>query len=382
MFIRRVVLRDFRSYHRAELDLDPGLISLVGPNAVGKTNLLEAIYFAATGASPRTARDTDLIRFGAEACYVRLEWEDPALGKRAIEMACHRRHGKALRIDGRKRQRLADLHGVLPLVYFAPDALALIKHGPAARRAFLDRLLAQLSPRYAAQLQEYQRVLLQRNELLREIRAGRAPAALLEAWDEPLVTRGLEIRRRRRQVLQRLAPLVDAAARELGGGGDPVELMYRPGDEGGEGSDEAGVAAEDSTPALERLRAHEIARGVTLWGPQRDDFQVLVAGRDARAYASQGQQRSLVLALKLAEVTLIRELTGRTPVLLLDDVLSELDHQRRERLLASVTACDQVLLTATEAPAGAARVIRLPLNAAGDDAAIAGTGTSGGEGTA
>ncbi|PZN11132.1 MAG: DNA replication/repair protein RecF [Bacillota bacterium] len=382
MFIRRVVLRDFRSYHRAELDLDPGLIALVGPNAVGKTNLLEAIYFAGTGGSPRTARDTDLIRFGAEACYVRLEWEDPALGKRVIEMACHRRHGKALRIDGRKRQRLADLHGVLPLVYFAPDALALIKHGPALRRAFLDRLLVQLSPRYAAQLQEYHRVLLQRNELLREVRAGRAAASLLEAWDEPLVTRGLEIRRWRRKILQRLAPLVDAAARDLGGGGDPVALMYRLGDEGGEGTEETGVATEGSPPALERLRPQEIARGVTLWGPQRDDFQILIGGRDARAYASQGQQRSLVLALKLAEVTLLRELTGRTPVLLLDDVLSELDHQRRERLLASVTACDQVLLTATEPPDAAARVIRLPLDAARSAATVAGDGTGGREGTA
>lgn len=379
MFIRRLVLRDFRSYHHAELDLDPGLITLVGPNAVGKTNLLEAVHFAATGSSPRTARDTDLIRFGADACYVRLEWDDPTYGNRTIEIACHRQLGKALRIDGRKRQRLAELHGLLPVVYFAPDALALIKHGPAARRAFLDRLLVQLSPRYAVQLQEYQRVLLQRNELLREIRAGRAAPALLEAWDEPLVARGLEIRRQRQRILERLAPLVDRAARELGGGDDPVQLVYRPG-VGEEGNEAAGAAADATrVPALDRLRAQEIARGVTLWGPQRDEFQILLGGRDARVYASQGQQRTLVLALKLAEVAVIREITGRTPVLLLDDVLSELDRRRRERLLAAVAACEQVFLTATDPPEIAARVIRLPLPAAGGGEAPRTGGTGSGD---
>ena len=396
MVIRRLVLRDFRSYERADLDLGPGLTAFVGPNAVGKTNLLEAVYFAATGASPRTARDTDLIRVGAGVCYVRVEWDDPLAGRRTIEIACHRQQGKALRIDGRKRQRLADLYGQLPVVYFAPETLALIKHGPAARRAFLDHLLIQLDPGYAARLQEYQRILAQRNQLLREIRAGRASTALLAIWDEPLHQRGTAIRRRRAEVLARLEPLVAAAARRLGAGGawgeGAVRLLYvtgdgeepaadpqagagpggvaaggaGPGDGPGSGDPAGGaaLAAEPAATASERYR-EEIARGVTLWGPQRDEFRVFLDGRDARVFASQGQQRSLVLALKLAEVELMRAELGRAPVLLLDDVLSELDGRRRELLLEAVGGTPQVLLTATEEPAipagVQARVVSLPL---------------------
>ena len=365
MVVHRVVLRQFRSYEQATLDLEPGLVLLTGPNGIGKTNLLEAIHFAATGRSPRTARDADLIRHGAPLAYVRVEWSDPVAGRRQVEMAVHRQQGKALRLDGRKRHRLADLHGALPVVYFAPESLALVKAGPGTRRAFLDDLLLQVEPGYGQLLQDYQRALVQRNQLLREIRAGRASPALLAIWDEPLYRHGQEVRQRRRRLLDELAPRAAAAARRVEAGGalgpGELQLAYRTGD-----PPLAGAPVEAASPAdLEAFHPDEVARGVTLWGPQRDDFSLCLDGQDARAFASQGQQRALALALTLAEVDLIRARLGRWPVLLLDDVLSELDARRRRHLLQAVAPLPQVILTATDEPEWpegvAARVIRLPL---------------------
>ncbi|HEY8551901.1 MAG TPA: DNA replication/repair protein RecF [Thermaerobacter sp.] len=414
MVVRRVVLRQFRSYDEAALELEPGLTLLVGPNGVGKTNLLEAIHFAATGRSPRTVREAELIRAGAAACYVRLEWDDPVAGRRTVEIALHRQRGKALRLDGRPRRRLADLHGALPVVYFAPETLALVKGGPAARRDFLDRLLLQVLPGYGALLNDYHRVLAQRNQLLRDIRAGRAAASLLAIWDEPLVRHGTAIRRRRRELVDELAPLVTAAAARIGVGGAKgagvVELVYVVGDAlpRGHGSGAERRDPETGTPpasppgAVAEGGGHptdaadppeprpatapgegevaprepvpdpreEVLRGTTLWGPQRDDVAVRLDGWDARAFASQGQQRALALALTLAEVELIRRRLGRWPVVLLDDVLSELDGRRRRQLLASLADLPQVIVTATDEadwPEGPRpRVIALPL--AGSDA--------------
>lgn len=365
MVIRRVVLRQFRSYEQATLELEPGLALLVGPNGIGKTNLLEAIHFAATGRSPRTAKDADLIRHRALLAYVRVEWDDPVAGRRLVEMALHRQEGKALRLDGRKRHRLADLHGALPVVYFAPESLALVKAGPAARRAFLDDLLFQVAPGYAQVLQDYQRTLAQRNQLLRDIRAGRAPVSLLAIWDEPLYRHGLGVRRRRRQLLDELAPLAAAAARRVGAGGaagpGELELAYLVAEPQG-----LGEGGEVGSPeALAAFHREEVARGTTLWGPQRDDFALRLDGQDARAFASQGQQRALALALTLAQVELIHRRLGRWPVLLLDDVLSELDGRRRRHLLEAVTSLPQVILTATDEPewpeGTAVRIIPLPL---------------------
>ncbi|QBS37101.1 DNA replication and repair protein RecF [Thermaerobacter sp. FW80] len=416
MVVRRVVLRQFRSYEQATLELEPGLTLLVGPNGVGKTNLLEAIHFAATGRSPRTPRDAELIREGAAACYVRLEWDDPVAGRRSVEVAFHRERGKALRLDGRPRRRLADLHGALPVVYFAPETLALIKGAPAARRDFLDRLLVQVVPGYGALLNDYHRVLAQRNQLLRDIRAGRAAASLLGIWDEPLLRHGTAIRRRRRDLVDELAPMVAAAAARIGAGGahgpGKVEMVYVVGDAvpagGGPGAGDgdarptgpaatgpAGAAAGGGPPAPApeepgdagmgppaagegEVAPHgplpdpreELLRGTTLWGPQRDDVVLRLDGRDARAFASQGQQRALALALVLAEVELIRRRLGRWPVVLLDDVLSELDGRRRRQLLARLAGLPQVIVTATEEtdwPEGPRpRVIALPLG--GSDA--------------
>ncbi|ADU50128.1 DNA replication and repair protein RecF [Thermaerobacter marianensis DSM 12885] len=394
MVIRRVVLRQFRSYERATLELEPGLTLLVGPNGIGKTNLLEAIHFAATGRSPRTSRDADLIRNGEPVCYVRVEWDDPVAGRRAVEMAYHREQGKALRLDGRKRRRVADLHGALPVVYFAPESLALVKAGPAARRDYLDRLLVQVVPGYGPLLHDYQRVLAQRNQLLREIRAGRAAASLLAIWDEPLLRHGTALRRHRQALLDELAPLVAAAAARVEAGGavgpGEVKLGYLAGDGPGDaahepGREEPSGAPEEAgdpgqraagvPPSLAAWHREEIARGTTLWGPQRDDFAILLDGRDARAFASQGQQRALALALTLAEVHLIHRRLGRWPVLLLDDVLSELDARRRRHLLETVAGLPQVIVTATDEPAWpegmTPRVVPLPLPAAGRPGAAA-----------
>lgn len=343
----------FRNYADETVALGPGLNVVSGPNAQGKTNLLEAIATAALTRSPRASSSAELLRWGSDAALVSTRVRRPD-APATLELRLQR-HGdqgtvtRTLSVDGSPRPARAVL-GVCPVVLFWPEDLLLVKGAPEGRRRLLDVVVAQTDPRAAAEMVRYRRVLDQRNALLRQVRQGQASPAPLPGFTQELARSAGSVVVARMRLVEALSPLAAAALGEISDGREEVALRYRP--EGLDG-DLPTTAEEASARLLEALdgrRGEELARGVTVAGPHRDDVDILLDGRPARAAASQGQQRSLVLACKLAEVRHLMAVLGIAPVLLLDDVLSELDAHRRARLLSALGAGThlQTVLTTTD----------------------------------
>jgi DNA replication and repair protein RecF len=359
--LEHLLLQDFRSFDRLDLTLTGQVNVFVGNNAEGKTNALEAVYLLATGRSHRAVRDRDLVRWGAEAYRVSGRFTRPT-GALQVEMAFSTRGQKVLRLNGVPKRRLSEIIGQARVVLFAPEDLELVKGSPEIRRRYIDLQLAQVSPAYYHHLAAYHRVLQQRNRLLKN--GAQADETGLEAWDDKLVEHGAEVIRRRRLALARISPWAREAQRQVSGGEEELAISYQSslsGDAGQSGRDpESEIAAEDEVGAepleeiarafhrrLERLRVAEQERQVTLVGPHRDDLGLRVNGQEARRFASQGQQRTVALALKLAEVEHLKTDDGDPPLLLLDDVLSELDERRRGLLLQTVGRV-QTIITGTD----------------------------------
>jgi len=331
--------RDFRNYERFDAPLAGRLTVIVGPNGAGKTNLLEAIYFGCTGRSPRTANDRDLVRRGAPAARVTVSTEDHDAAAHTLEAAFEPGEPKRLTIDGSPVENLWSTP-LRPLVsVFLPDRLDLVKGAPAGRRAHLDQLVAALWPARGDIRQAYSRALAQRNALLARIRAGAATAATLDAWDAELARHGADLIAIRAEALELLAPHFSARARDLG---LPLaaEVAYRP-------RSRANGAAELAAELAER-RAGDLERGFTVHGPHRDDLRLLHGGETLRDLGSQGQQRVGLLALLFAERDVLAQLRDRPPLMLLDDVMSELDAGRRALLSQLLREGGQGVLTATE----------------------------------
>jgi DNA replication and repair protein RecF len=328
----------FRNLGAAELGLAAGVTLLHGPNGAGKTNLLEALYLALAGRSCRTRSEREMVAFGAPLARAEAVVEDDGERRRflcSVDRAQGRRHlvnGSPATPDS-AAQRPA-------MAVFMPDRLTLVKGPPAARRAHLDGFVAALHPARAEARRRYARALAQRNALVGRIRAGSAGASSLDAWDAELAAAGIELIETRVAAVARLAPLFASAAAELGLGGN-AELAYRP-------RSEARDAGELQAELAER-RDSDIARGFSGHGPHLDELAILVAGRAARRYASQGQQRAALLALLFAERDALVAGERTLPLLLLDDVTSELDPERRDLLGGRLMAGGgQALLTATE----------------------------------
>ncbi len=373
--IGRLRLYNFRNYAALEMELGPGLNVLVGENAQGKSNLLEAVATLALTRSPRAGSPAELLRWGSEEAAVDAELTGPS-GSEKLGLRL-RRQGVAAGVTadvprGRvvRASLLADrpvpartILGRCPVILFWPDDLQLIKAGPDARRRQLDTLLCQLDVLAADELARYRRVLEQRNALLRRLGASAGNHAELGAFDEALVRHGARVQAARRRLVSGLAPLAAAAMTSLSGGRDELRLRYRAHaapEEDGDGGDVEEIASR-LAEALRARRADELGRGMTLVGPHRDDLDYLVDGRSARSTASQGQQRTAVLAAKLAELRYARERSGRLPLLLLDDVLSELDPRRGAQLLGSLDEEGellQTLITSTDQPALGSRPAR------------------------
>ncbi|TMD92519.1 MAG: DNA replication/repair protein RecF [Chloroflexi bacterium] len=343
----------FRNYADETVALGPGLNVVSGPNAQGKTNLLEAIATAALTRSPRASSSAELLLWGADAAQVTARVRRPD-GPTTLELRLQRSGGqdtlvRTLRVDGSPRPARAVL-GVCPVVLFWPEDLLLVKGAPEGRRRLVDVVVAQTDARAAAEMVRYRRVLDQRNALLRQVRLGQASPAPLPGFTQELARAAGIVLIARLRLVEALAPLAAAALREISDGREEVGLRYRA--EGLEGPlpTTPEEAAARLVVALDGRHAEELARGVTVAGPHRDDVDILLDERPARAAASQGQQRSLVLACKLAEVRHLTALLGMAPVLLLDDVLSELDARRREHLLAALGAGThlQTVLTTTD----------------------------------
>jgi DNA replication and repair protein RecF len=334
-----LTLRDFRGYGDAEVTLGAGVTVVSGPNGAGKTNLLEAIYFGCTGRSCRTTNERELVRFSASAARVVVSAQSDD-GRHELAVGFEPGHPKRMQIDGAPVERLLDvLHRPLVSV-FLPDRLELIKGAPALRRAHIDQVVAALWPARVGTRRAYAQALAQRNALISRIRSGRGSRSALGAWDAQLARHGVELMADRARSLDELSgPFVRISA-ELGLGGEP-SLAYRP---RSRAPDADALAAE----LAERVDG-DVDRGFTTHGPHRDDLVMLRAGRDLRAYGSQGQQRLALLALLLAERDAIASTRATPPVMLLDDVMSELDLDRRRALVELLRAgAGQAVITTTD----------------------------------
>jgi DNA replication and repair protein RecF len=336
--VTRLSLRDFRSYEAAELRPGPGLTVITGRNGAGKTNLLEALYFACTGRSCRTANEREVVRFGEHLTRLELEARDER-GAHAITVGFQPGETKRLRVDGAPVDRLTDSDARPLVAVFLPDRLELILGAPALRRAHVDQVVAALWPARAATRREYSSALAQRNALIAAVRAGRASRGSLPAWDAALARHGVALMRDRAEVVGRLSGRFAAHAEALGLEGG-AELAYRPRSRAADADELAAELAERTDGDLER--------GFTGHGPHRDDLSLRRAGRELRSYGSRGQVRLGLLALLLAEREELASERGAAPLLLLDDVMSELDAARRGRLVDVLRAGGQSVVTATE----------------------------------
>jgi DNA replication and repair protein RecF len=339
MVVRRLRLRDFRSYARTDVELGPGLTVVHGPNGAGKTNLLEALYFGCTGRSCRTSNEREVVRFDAATTRVEVELTDAAGRGHALAVGFTPGDTKRLQADGVLVERLVDVE-MRPLVcVFMPDRLELVKGPPALRRSHIDQVIAASWPARSATRRAYARALAQRNALVAGIRAGRASRASLPAWDAELARQGIALRDDRAAVVDLLAPRFTALAAELGLGGG-AELRYRP-------RSRAADAAELAEELAARVES-DLERGFTGHGPHRDDVALLRDGRELRAYGSQGEQRLALLALLLAEREALAEARNAVPLMLLDDVMSELDPDRRGMLADLLRGGGQSVITTTD----------------------------------
>ena len=337
MWVSQLQLTNFRNYARLQLQPDAGLCVLKGDNAAGKTNVLESIFLCAIGRSHRTTRDAELIREAQQFGVVQLSLHTRG-GTRSISCKLMAGERKRVLIDGTALSRSGELLGCLNVVMFAPEDLMLVKGGPGERRRFLDMEISQLRPAYYYTLQQYNVALKQRNALLK----AEAETALLEPWDEQLSRLGAAITAERAQFLSELGGIASRLHVQLSGGRETLLLAYQPNLPDAEPDRLAAAMRERLFDALERDRF----RGSTSVGPHRDDVAMALDGSDVRVYGSQGQQRTVVLSLKLSELQIMRQLRGESPVLLLDDVFSELDRRRQRMLLDAVQGC-QTFLTCT-----------------------------------
>ncbi|MBT2394635.1 DNA replication/repair protein RecF [Streptomyces sp. ISL-100] len=351
MHVTHLSLADFRSYARVEVPLDPGVSVFVGANGQGKTNLVEAVGYLASLGSHRVSSDAPLVRMGAERAVIRAAVTQ---GERQqlVELELNPGRANRARINRSSQVRPRDVLGIVRTVLFAPEDLALVKGDPGERRRFLDELITARSPRMSRVRSDYERVLKQRNTLLKSAAMARRHGgrsmdmSTLDVWDQHLAQVGAELLAQRLDLIATLQPMTDKAYEQLAPGGGPVLLEYRS-------SVGEGVGAVRSREelyglliaALADARKQEIERGVTLVGPHRDDLVLKLGQLPAKGYASHGESWSFALSLRLASYDLLRS-EGNEPVLVLDDVFAELDARRRERLAELVAPGEQVLVTA------------------------------------
>lgn len=340
MIIKNLTLHNFRNYVDETFCFSDGLNVLMGKNGQGKTNCAEAVYYLCTGSSLRIRHDRQLVRMGESCASVRAEVLS-RYGTLTLEADIFENR-RELRLNGARIARAVDLLGNLNSVFFSPGELRLIQDGPDERRRFLNLSISQTSRDYARALLRYNRILDQRNKLLKERDVGMV-LETLPVWDEQLARYAAVIIRRRREYLTRLSPLAEEAYLFLSDGQEGMKLGFDA-DYPEEEAEIARVLSEQLAQAHER----DLRFGFTTVGPHRDDIRIAIGGADARGYASQGQMRTAALALKLAEVEIFKQLAGEPPVLILDDVMSELDLTRRKKLLQRANSL-QCIITCTHA---------------------------------
>ncbi len=348
MNVLRLRLEDYRNLQPADLSFSPEINVIYGKNAQGKTNLLEAVWLFTGGHSFRGAKDSELVAFGKKRALLKLDFFSEER-EQAMELVIQ--EGKrAFTVNGVEKRSAAELVGKFCSVIFSPEHLLLVKGGPAKRRGFLDGALCQSRPSFAKAFVLYQRALHQRNILLKEIPRQPSLQATLASWNTVLAQRGAAVIRQRQALVEAIRQPVREIYGGLAQGLETVDLVYSS-----TVGKEKEITEEMFLQRLEAAEKTDIAAGFTTIGPHRDDLEIAINGVSARLYGSQGQQRSAVLALKLAEAAVLEELTGEKPVILLDDVMSELDRDRQEYLLNHIRS-RQIFLTCCDP--GAIRGLR------------------------
>ena len=334
MIIKSLELADFRNYDCLEISFDKGTNILYGDNAQGKTNILEAIYVVATTKSHKGSKDKDIINFNKEEAHIRAYIEKDEVETR-IDMHLRSSKSKGIAIDGQKIKKAAELLGLLNVVFFSPEDLGIIKNGPAERRRFVDMELCQLDNFYLYNLNSYNKIVNQRNKLLKDLYFNPSLKETLNIWDSQLVSFGSKIIERRQIFVEQLNEIIYDIHKKLSGDKEELKIKYEP-----------DVSIENFEQSLRLSQERDIKLKQTCVGPHRDDFSFIVGDIDIRKFGSQGQQRTAALSLKLSEIELVKKLTKDTPVLLLDDVLSELDANRQNYLLNSIGDI-QTIITCT-----------------------------------
>ena len=332
MYIKSLELKNYRNYESLCINISPGTNILYGDNAQGKTNILEAVYLAGTSKSHKGSKDREMIRFENEESHIRMMVKKGDLSYK-IDMHLRKNKAKGVAINGLPIRKARELLGVVNLVFFSPEDLNIIKNGPGERRRFLDSELCQLDGVYITELAGYNHIVNQRNRLLKDCYMNPGLKGTLDVWDMQMVDYGKKIIRKREAFVEELNEIARGLHKGLTGGIEELEILYEP-----------SVTAAEFEDKLSRNR--ELRMKLTSVGPHRDDFCVKVNGIDIRRYGSQGQQRTAALSLKLSEIYLVKKKIRDTPVLLLDDVLSELDSSRQTYLLESIHDI-QTLITCT-----------------------------------
>lgn len=334
MIIKSLELENFRNYSELSISFDNGTNILYGDNAQGKTNILEAIYLSATTKSHKGSKDKDIINFDAQEAHIRTYVMKDGLENR-VDMHLRKNKTKGIAINGQKIKKAADLLGLLNVVFFSPEDLSIIKNGPSERRRFVDMELCQLDSFYLYNLNNYNKIVNQRNKLLKDLSFNPNLRDTLFIWDSQLVSYGSKIIERRAAFVKQLNEIIYDIHVRLSGGKEELKIVYEP-----------DVLLEELENGLKNSQEKDIKLKQTTVGPHRDDFSFMIGEIDIRKFGSQGQQRTAALSLKLSEIELVKKLTKDTPLLLLDDVLSELDSNRQNYLLNSIGDI-QTIITCT-----------------------------------
>lgn len=331
MYVESLALENYRNYEHLSIQLSPGINIFYGDNAQGKTNILEALYMCSTTKSHRGSRDKEVIRFGSEDAHMRLMLSRDHVSHK-IDMHLKKSKSKGIAIDGIPIRKSGELFGLIHMICFSPEDLSMIKNGPAQRRRFLDLELCQLNKVYLHDISNYNKIINQRNNLLKQIGFDFSLKDTLDIWDMQMVSYGKRVIAAREAFISRLNEWLGPIHSRLTGNREELQLVYQP-----------GVSGDDFEGQLAARREQDIRMKMSGTGPHRDDFLFMVGDVDIRKFGSQGQQRTAALSLKLAEIELVRQSIHDKPVLLLDDVLSELDSSRQNYLLDCIKDIQTVI---------------------------------------
>lgn len=331
MYIESIELKDYRNYKELHMDFSQGTNILYGDNAQGKTNILESVYVCCTTKSHRSSKDRELIYFGKEESHIKLQVRKDGVPYR-IDMHLKKNKPKGVAVNGVPIRKASELFGIINVVFFSPEDLNIIKNGPAERRRFIDLELCQLNRLYVHALVQYNRIVTQRNKLLKELAFKPEYESTLDIWDMQMVQYGKEVMRYRAQFIDDLNDIIVSIHHKLSGEKEDLKVIYEP-----------HTDPEMLEEVLKKSRAQDIRQKTTLNGPHRDDISFHINGIDIRKFGSQGQQRTTALSLKLAEIEIVKKIVKDYPILLLDDVLSELDSSRQNHLLEGIDHIQTVI---------------------------------------